>query len=141
MRWNPGMATVSQPARTRADVVAPLLLVVGASQVLTGLLAFFAPQTFYDVLAGYPPMNEHFLMDVGSWQIALGAIAMFGARRTEWQVPLLGFLALQYALHVVPHIIHFDDAEKSGQAWFATIALALATVLLGALFVRERGAR
>jgi len=134
-----GMATVSQPAHARADVVTAVLVVVGASQVVTGLVAFLAPQTFYDVLAGYPPFNEHFLMDVGSWQIALGALTVFGARRADWRVPLLAFLALQYALHLIPHLIHFDDAEKSGQAWFATIALGLTTVLLAGLFLRERG--
>lgn len=132
------MATVSQPAHARADVVTAVLVVVGASQVLTGVIAFFAPDTFYDIVASYPPMNEHFLMDVGSWQIVLGALAVFGARRADWRAPLLGFLALQYALHLVPHLIHFDDAEKAGHAWFAAIALGATTVLLGALFLRER---
>ncbi|HEX2084835.1 MAG TPA: hypothetical protein VHF89_04065 [Solirubrobacteraceae bacterium] len=135
------MATVQEPApraAERADAVTLVLLLVGASQLLTGAFAFFAPGSFYDVVAGYPPYNEHFLMDVGSWQIALGAIALYGARRAAWRVPLLALLALQYVLHLVPHLIHFDDAEKSGQAWFATIALALASVVLIGLFVRER---
>lgn len=135
------MATVQQPAPRageRADAVTLVLVLAGASQVVAGALAFFVPGTFYDIVAGYPPYNEHFLMDVGSWQIALGAIALYGARRADWRVPLLALLALQYVLHFIPHLIHFGDAEKSGQAWFATIALGLTAVLLIGLFVRER---
>ncbi|HEX8206929.1 MAG TPA: hypothetical protein VF587_12790 [Solirubrobacteraceae bacterium] len=134
------MATLQEPARAtaRADVVTAVIAVVGASQILFGVVAFLFPGTFYDVVAGYPPYNEHFLMDVGSWQIALGALAVYGARRQDWRIGLLGLLALQYALHAIPHFIHFDDAEKSGQAWFATVALTATAVLLVALLVRER---
>jgi hypothetical protein len=134
------MATVQEPARAtaRADVVTIVIAIVGVSQILTGLVAFLLPGTFYDVVAGYPPYNEHFLMDVGSWQIALGALAVYGARRPDWRVGLLGLLALQYVLHLIPHLIHFDDAETSGQAWFATIALGATAALLIVLLVRER---
>jgi len=132
------MATVQEPARAsaRADVVTAVIALVGASQIVTGVIAFVFPGTFYDILAGYPPYNEHFLMDVGSWQI--GALAVYGARRPDWRVGLLGLLALQYVLHLIPHLIHFDDAETSGQAWFATIALGATAALLIALLVRER---
>ena len=41
-------------------------------------------------------------MDLGSWQIALGAIAVYGARRPDWRVPLLGLVGLQYLLHAIP---------------------------------------
>ena len=138
----PGMATLQEPvprAGARTDAVTTVLLVVGASQVLFGLMAFVVPGTFYDVVAAYPPYNEHFLMDVGTWQIALGAIAIYGARRTDWRVGLLALLALQYALPAISHFIHFGDAEKTGHSWFATIALTATAVLLFALLVRERG--
>ena len=135
------MATVQQPAppaRTRADVVTVVLFVVGVQQLATGVLAFVAPGTFYDVLAGFPPQNDHFVMDLGSWMIALGAIALYGARRESWRAPLLGLLALQYGLHTVPHVLHVDDAQETWQGWFALVALAAGALLLAGLFLRER---
>ena len=134
------MATLQEPARAsaRADVVTIVLVVAGVQQLATGVLALLAPGTFYDVLAAYPPQNDHFLMDLGSWMIALGAIALYGARRAEWRAPLLGLLGLQYALHTIPHVLHVDDAEEAWQGWFALISLALAAALLLGLFLRER---
>ena len=136
----PAMATVQEPARAtaRADVVTTVLIVVGVQQVATGLLAFVAPGAFYDVIASYPPQNDHFVMDLGSWQVALGAIALYGARRAEWRLPLLGFLALQYALHTVPHILHVDDADPGWHGVFGLGTQAFGALLLAALFVRER---
>ena len=132
------MATVREPVRTRADAVTILLVVVGVVQVATGVLAFFAPGAFYDLVAAYPPENHHFLKDLGSWQIALGAIALYGARRPDWRVPLLALLALQYALHTVSHVIDLHDPEAAWQGWFALITQGLGAVLLGGLFLRER---
>ena len=131
---------LQEPARatTRADVVTIVLVVVGVQQLATGVTALLAPGTFYDVVAAYPPQNDHFLMDLGSWMIALGAIALYGARRAEWRAPLLGLLALQYALHTIPHVLHVDDAKEAWQGWFALISLALAALLLFGLFLRER---
>ena len=115
-----------------------LLIVVGVTQLATGITALVAPDTFYDVLAGYPPQNDHFLMDLGSWQITLGAIALYGSTRPDWHVPLLGLLALQYALHLIPHIIDVNDSEEDWQGPFAVVAQALGAVLLAGAFVIER---
>ena len=135
------MASVQEPAPragARSDVVTVVLVLVGVTQLVAGVVAFVAPGAFYDAIAGYPPENEHFLMDLGSWQVALGAIALYGARRPAWRVPLLGLLALQYALHTVPHVLHVDDAEESWQGTFALVAQGLGAVVLTALFLRER---
>ncbi len=136
------MATVHQPAPragTRADLVSAVLTIVGLTQLATGTLALVAPGAFYDAFAGYPPQNDHFIMDLGSWQVALGAIALFGARRPAWRVPLLGFLALQYTLHTIPHILHVDDADTAGHGGFGLATQAFGAVVLAALFLRERG--
>ena len=122
----------------RIDAVTAAIGLVGVTQLATGLFALLAPGAFYDALAGYPPQNDHFVMDVGSWQIALGAIALYGARRPGWRTPLLGFLALQYWLHFVPHVLDVGDSDPSWQGPFAVVALGLAALLLTGLFVRER---
>jgi hypothetical protein len=134
------MATVPEPVRAsaRTDVVPLVLAVVGVTQVATGVLAFFVPGVFYDLAAGYPPENHHFLRDVGSWNLALGAIALYGARRQQWHVPLLGFLALQYVFHTVSHIIDVGDADPSWHGPFGLVTQAFGAVVLTALFLRER---
>lgn len=134
------MATVQEPARATApaDVVTIVLAVAGVTQIATGVLAFFAPGAFYDLAAGYPPENHHFLMDLGSWNLALGGIALYGARRTEWRTPLLGFLALQYVFHTVAHVIHVDDSDPAWHGPVAVVTQGLLAFALVALFLRER---
>ncbi len=136
------MATLQEPAPragSRADLVTIVIAVVGVTQVATGLLAFFAPGAFYDLIASYPPENDHFLKDVGTWNLALGAIALYGARRADWRVPLLGFLALQYGLHAISHAIDVDQADPRWQGTFGLVAQVVGAVVLTALFLRERG--
>ncbi|HEX8086097.1 MAG TPA: hypothetical protein VF529_17520 [Solirubrobacteraceae bacterium] len=135
------MATVREPAaRTTAgtDLVAAVLIVAGVTQILVGVLALFAPGAFYDLLASYPPENRHFLKDLGSWQIALGAIAIYGARRADWRVPLLGLIGLQYLLHTGAHVVDAGDAEEGWQDAVAIVTQGLGAVLLLGLFLRER---
>lgn len=135
------MATVPDPvarASAQTDVVTVVLLVVGFTQLATGVLAFVAPGAFYDLVAGYPPENHHFVKDVGSWNVALGAIALYGARRADWRTPLLGLLALQYALHTVSHVIDAGDSDPGWHSTFALITQGFGAVLLFALFLRER---
>ena len=136
------MATTA-PRREHAgtDLVTVVLVVVGLAQLLPGLLAFFAPGAFYDALAGYPPRNDHFLRDLGSWQIALGAIALYGARRQAWRAPLLGLLALQYLLHAISHLINVNDTDPAWQGPFALALQVLGFLALAGLFLRERTAR
>jgi hypothetical protein len=115
-----------------------VLVVVGLAQLLTGLLAFVAPGAFYDALAGYPPENHHFITDLGSWQIALGAAALYAATRADWHVPMLGILALQYALHAISHVVDVNDSDPAWQGPFALTTQLIGFVVLGALFLRER---
>jgi uncharacterized protein YjeT (DUF2065 family) len=135
------MATSQQPAppaSASTDVVTVVLVIVGATQVLVGLLAFFAPSAFYDLIASYSPENDHFLKDLGSWQIGLGALTLYGARRPDWRLPLLGFLALQYSLHTVAHVVDAGDAEEDWQDAFAIVTQGFGALLLVGLFLRER---
>ena len=135
------MSSLQQPvprAGERADVVTLVLLLVGASQVLTGVWVLADPGSFYDVIATYEPRNDHFLRDVGSWNVALGLAALYGARRASWRAPMLGILAVQFGLHSVSHLIDIGDADPEALGVFNFVLLAGTTVLLAALFARER---
>jgi hypothetical protein len=73
------MSTAAHPglsSRRRLDAADLMLLSVGVAQLLPGLLAFLAPGAFYDAIGPYPPENDHYIKDVGTWQIALGVAAL-----------------------------------------------------------------
>jgi hypothetical protein len=125
------------PARAGTDLTGIVLGVVAAAQVLPGLLAFVAPGAFYDLVAPFPPENQHLIRDVGSWQIALGLAAAVAVRRASWRVPMLAIPTLQYGLHTISHLIDIGDAEPAwiGPAEF--VILAVATLALAGLLVRE----
>ena len=126
------------PGRIPLDAVDVVLAVVAAAQILPGLLALVAPGTFYAQVGPYPPENDHFVRDLGSWQVALGAAALHAVRRPAWRTPMLAILALQYALHAISHLV---DVDASDPSWNGPVALAtqvLAAVVLAGLLVRER---
>ena len=135
--FTPMAAAPTAHTDARADVVGALLLLVAAAQLLPGILAFVAPGAFYDVLAGFPPENSHFLRDLGSWQIALGLLALLAWRRPALRAPVLAILALQFALHTVSHAIDVNDSDPAWQGPFALVAEAIGAVVLTALAIKE----
>ena len=136
------MSATSTPTATpeRADLVGIALGIVAATQIVPGLLAFLAPDAFYDLLAPFPPQNDHILRDVGSWQIALGVAAAVAVRRRSWCVPMLAIVTPQLGLHTISHLIDIGNSEPAwvGPAEFVT--LAVGTLVLAGLLVRERRA-
>lgn len=116
----------------------PVLLVVAISQLVPGVLAILAPEVFYEQLGPYPPRNDHFIRDLGSWQIALGLAALAAWRMPPLRVPVLGVLAVQYTLHAVSHLI---DVDRSDPSWNGPVVLALqvlGALVLTAVLIKER---
>lgn len=124
-------------AGTRTDLVAVVLLLIAASQLLPGILALVAPGAFYDAFAAFPPANSHFIRDLGSWQVALGLVALLAWRRPALRGPVLAILAIQYGLHLVSHVIDVDASDPEWHGPFGVAAEALGAVVLTALAVRE----
>ena len=114
-----------------------VLLVAGAQQLIVGAWAFVAPGSFYDTLATFPPQNDHFLKDIGSWNLALGLAAVIAARTPSWQRGMLAVLTLQFALHAVSHAIDVGAAEPESKGVSTLVALVAGTVVLGAVLARE----
>jgi hypothetical protein len=46
--------------------------IAGAFSLVLGAWALVASQPFYDTIAGFPPYNQHFIHDIGAFQIAIG---------------------------------------------------------------------
>jgi hypothetical protein len=108
-----------------------LLIVFGAVQVVTGALLWLAPGFFHDEIGPYGARNDHYMGDLATWYLALGAAALVAVRRAGWRVPVLALAFLQYALHSVNHVIDVGEADPDWLGPVNLVSLVLATLLLG----------
>ncbi len=113
--------------RTRRALPA-VLLILGVSQLALGLWMVISPGSFYDALGPFGERNDHYLADVATFYLALGAAALVAARRPGWRLPVLGFAAIQYTLHAVNHLVDIGEADPGwvGPFDFVTLALSAA---------------
>jgi hypothetical protein len=120
----------------------PLLALLGVYHLLLGVAMVAAPRTFFDDVATYGAFNDHYIRDVATFYLALGAVLLVAVAKTSWQTPLLAFAALQYALHVFNHLWDISDTDPGwlGPANAAALAL-IAAVLLWLLRGGEKGAK
>jgi hypothetical protein len=107
----------------------PLLLVLGAYHLIVGIGIAVAPREFYEKVAGFPPYNGHFLRDVATFYLALGAVTLIAAARQSWQVPVLAFTVAEYGLHVINHLIDIADTDPGWHGPANVVSLALIGVL------------
>jgi hypothetical protein len=108
-----------------------LLIAFALGQLLLGLLLWLAPSFFYDEIGPYPPRNDHYMADLATFYLALGAAVLVAVRRATWRLPVLALAFVQYALHSLNHLIDIGESDPSwlGPANFAS--LVLTAVLLG----------
>ncbi len=113
-----------------------MALAAGAAFVAFGTWAFLAPRSFFDTVATFDPYNEHFLHDIGAFQIGLGAVLLLGALIDDALAAVLWGVGAGNVVHVVSHII--DRGEGGNPArdipFFAVVSL----VLLAAAAARTR---
>jgi hypothetical protein len=108
-----------------------LLIVFAAVQVLIGLLLWLTPGFFHDEIGPYGARNDHYMGDLATWYLALGAAALVAVRRAGWRVPVLAVAFLQYALHSVNHLIDVGEADPEWLGPANLAAVALTALLLG----------
>lgn len=119
--------------RVAVRIVTALIAVFFVS---LGVWALTDPRSFYDQLAAYPPYNEHFLHDVGAFQIGIGStlgLALF--RRDALQVALLG-TSIGTVMHAVSHFMDRDMGRASDPILLS--ALALLTMIVTAVYLGMR---
>ena len=117
---------------SNAGGVRPLVLAAGALHLAAGLFMAAAPRSFYDQVGTFPPFNAHYLRDLATWYVALGVALLLAARRPAWQLPLLVLAVIQYALHVVNHVVDIGDPQPAWKGPVTVVALALIGALLTA---------
>jgi hypothetical protein len=102
-------------------------------QVGTGAWAFFAPESFYDTIATFPPYM-HFLHDIGAFLIGIG-VSLAGAllwRDALFVVLLAGAVAASF--HWVSHLLDHDLGGAASDPWTLGV---FALLLIAALVLRS----
>jgi hypothetical protein len=101
-----------QPVIARSSILGSrfprvVAIVLGLGFVALGAWAMIEPGSFFDSLAVFEPYNQHFLQDIGAFQVGLGAVLLLAglpARADGLTVGLVG-VGIGAALHAVSHII------------------------------------
>jgi hypothetical protein len=117
-----------------------LLFVFAVIQLVTGALLWLAPGFFHDQIGPFGPRNDHYMADVATFYLALGATMLVAVRRPSWRVPVLAFALIQYTLHALNHLIDIGESDPGwiGPADF--VSLTLGAVLLAWMLRTEQRA-
>jgi peptidoglycan/LPS O-acetylase OafA/YrhL len=114
--------------RVDRNLVALIAAGIGAVFFIgPGLWAFFDPQGFYDELATFEPYNEHFIHDIGAFQIGIGvALASAIWRRNDALLAALLGAAVGSIFHTIAHFIDHDLGGKDSDV----VVFSVITVVL-----------
>lgn len=114
-----------------------LLALFAVVQLVLGLLLWLTPGFFFDQIGPYGVRNDHYLGDLATWYLALGAAALVAVRRPSWRVPVLALAFAQYALHSLNHLIDIGHAHPRWLGPANFVSLVLASVLLAWMLSRS----
>lgn len=105
---------------------------LGAAQLLTGVVMLADAGFFYEQVASFAPENGHFIRDIGTYNVAIGLGLLWAVRAPSWRLPLLAVGLVQYVLHAINHLVDIDATEESahGPANFAAVAIGAGFVAL-----------
>ncbi len=103
----------------------------GALNLLAGIALLVAPVWFYDTIGTFPPYNRHFLGDLGSFLLPLGAGLLVAARDPARHALLIGVVALGSLLHSLNHTYDALIGRAPLVFWLTdTLPLLLVGVLM-----------
>jgi hypothetical protein len=117
-----------------------LLVLFAVTQLLVGLLLWVAPGFFYEEVGPFGPRNDHYMGDVATFYLALGAVGLISLRRSSWRVPILAFAVIAYALHSLNHLIDVGEAEPSWLGPADLLLISMSTLLLVWMLRQEQEA-
>ena len=85
-------------------------IVVGVGFIALRLWVMVDPRSFFELLATFEPYNQHFVQDIGAFQVGLGMVLLLAGmpvRADGLTVALVG-VGVGTALHTVSHIVGRD---------------------------------
>lgn len=85
-------------------------IVGGAGLVAIGVWAMVDPRSFFEAVARFEPYNQHFLQDIGAFQVGLGVVLLLAGlsgRADALTCALVG-VGVAAALHAVSHVVGRD---------------------------------
>jgi len=105
------------------------LALLGALQLVIGLWLAIDPQGFADDVAPFGAIDDHFLRDIATFQVATGVALLMAVGRPAWRVPVLFFAVVQGVLHTINHLIDIGETDPSWQGPFNFVSLLIQTAL------------
>lgn len=124
----------------RSGILPALLLAGGALLLGLGLWQVVHPASFFESIGGFGPRNDHYVRDVATWDLALGAAFLVAAGRPSWRLPVLWFAVLQSILHLVNHVVDIGAADPSWAGPVDVVLLAVTSVALASVMAAARKA-
>ena len=117
-------------------------VVAGVGYLGAGLWAMISPQSFFDVIATYPPYNRHLLHDIGAFLIGLGVATLVGIRSRDALVTGLAGVTAASVGHAVSHLVDEHLGGHDSDPWLmSTLAVLLLVATAAAVRSRVRRAR
>ena len=117
-----------------------VVTLAGVALVGLGAWAFFDPASFFAQLAVFPPYNQHFLHDVGAFQVGLGATLLLALIWSDALLVALSGVGIAATIHFVSHVIdrNLGGRPASDLPLLGLLALAL-LVSAGLRYRQVRG--
>lgn len=109
----------------------------GVLLVCWGLWAFFWPRSFFDNMATFEPYHEHFMHDIGAFQVGLGLALLIAIWSKDALFAAMAGVGAGCALHAIAHVIDRHDGGRSSDPGALGI---LAVLLLAGAALRWRAA-
>jgi hypothetical protein len=128
------MRSVPQSLAVRVIAVLAGVFLVGF-----GIWAFLSPSTFYSSIALFPPYNQHFLHDVGAFQVGLGTALLLTQLFDDALLAVLGGNAVGATIHLISH--QLDRSLGGNPSTDIPFLGGLSVLLIGAWVLRYRQLR
>ena len=132
-------ARAATTARAGPDSLVALLCgALGLMTLASGVWAFVAPGSFFDVIAPFEPYNRHFIHDAGAFSIGVSCALLLAAARRSGALVGLGGYAASAVLHLVSHLMDRDLGGNPSRDFPYLTFLAVAGIAGLAAVLRRR---
>jgi hypothetical protein len=111
-------------------VVRAIALLAAAFYTIFGAWALGFPRSFFDTVAMFPPYNEHFVHDLGAFQLGLGAAMLAGLAIRASLVAVLVGVVVGSVLHAAAHVVDRHLGGQPTDPWMLGLFAALVVLAL-----------